>query len=141
MRSGPLGLYFADLPVAQIALLCTDLLVLCRRPPPPFDADPNSPVELYTVLRLNSARGTPFGSSGRSEPPACVFGADDRAFSPLFRRSGRLARADCILAVLRVKIGDKAICYFRCIADNASKNRKEASAWANAINVQWEVNT
>ncbi|BGP07499.1 hypothetical protein JCM10049v2_003336 [Rhodotorula toruloides] len=117
----PVATLFQDTKqVELIALLCTDLLVLCRRPPPPFDADPNSPVELYTVLRLNSARGTPFGSSGRSEPPACVFGADD---------------------LLRVKIGDKAICYFRCIADNASKNRKEASAWANAINVQWEVNT
>ncbi|BGO98891.1 hypothetical protein NBRC10513v2_003293 [Rhodotorula toruloides] len=117
----PVATLFQDTKqVELIALLCTDLLVLCRRPPPPFDADPNSPVELYTVLRLNSARGTPFGSSGRSEPPASVFGADD---------------------LLRVKIGDKAICYFRCVLDNASKNRKEASAWANAINVQWEVNT
>lgn len=52
-----------------------------------------------------------------------------------------LFRADRPPAVLRVKIGDKAICYFRCVPDNASKNRKEASAWASAINVQWEVNT
>ncbi|BGP24142.1 hypothetical protein JCM10295v2_003049 [Rhodotorula toruloides] len=117
----PVATLFQDTKqVELIALLCTDLLVLCRRPPPPFDADPNSPVELYTVLRLSSARGTPLGSSGRSEPPASVFGVDD---------------------LLRVKIGDKAICYFRCVPDNASKNRKEASAWANAINVQWEVNT
>ncbi|BGP31536.1 hypothetical protein JCM10296v2_003306 [Rhodotorula toruloides] len=117
----PVATLFQDTKqVELIALLCTDLLVLCRRPPPPFDTDQNSPVELYTVLRLNGARGTPFGGSARSEPPASVFGADD---------------------LLRVKIGDKAICYFRCVPDNASKNRKEASAWANAINVQWEVNT
>lgn len=113
--------------------------MLCRRPPPPFDADPNAPVELYTVLRLNSARGTPLGSSGRSEPPASVFGTDDRASERML--PSWLLRADRSPAVLRVKIGDKAICYFRCVPDNASKNRKEASAWASAINVQWEVNT
>lgn len=44
------------------------------------------------------------------------------------------------VAVLRLKIGDKAVCYFRCAAD-PYKNRKEAHAWANAVNLQWEVNT
>lgn len=45
-----------------------------------------------------------------------------------------------VLPVLRLKIGDKAVCYFRCAAD-PYKNRKEALAWTSAINLQWEVNT
>ena len=60
--------------------------------------------------------------------------------SPVSARRGRPAALTLAVEVLRLKIGDKAVCYFRCAAD-PYKNRKEAHAWANAVNLQWEVNT
>lgn len=61
----------------QTALLCNDLLVLVKMPPPPFDADPNSPVELYTVLRLTGGRSALRGGHHRAKPPANVDGPGD----------------------------------------------------------------
>ncbi|GAA5978961.1 hypothetical protein JCM11641_000108 [Rhodosporidiobolus odoratus] len=100
--------------IELIALLCTDLLVLCRAPPPPLDTDPNAPVELYTVLRLNR-------SSGKGEPPASLFGAGED--------------------MLRVRVGDKAIVYLQCGEPANPKTRRNAVEWMNAINLQWEVNS
>ncbi|BGP15516.1 hypothetical protein JCM10213_006584 [Rhodosporidiobolus nylandii] len=69
-----------------ILLLCSDLLVLCKAPPPPFDQDPNAPVELYTVLRFSRH------ASSKKEPPASLSGKDETS--------------------LRIRIGEKAIMYF-----------------------------
>lgn len=44
-------------------------------------------------------------------------------------------------AVLRLRVGDKAICYLRVRGGDAAKNRREALHWVNAINLQFEVNT
>ncbi|GAA5991816.1 hypothetical protein JCM10908_002218 [Rhodotorula pacifica] len=112
-------LYTESKEMSLTGLLCNDLLVLVKMPAPPFDADPNAPVELYTVLRLTGGRSALQGGHHRAKPPASVDSPDD---------------------FLRLKIGDKAVCYFRCAAD-PYKNRKEAHAWANAVNLQWEVNT
>ncbi|GAA5882490.1 hypothetical protein JCM3774_006130 [Rhodotorula dairenensis] len=112
-------LYTEAKEMSLTGLLCNDLLVLVKMPSPPLDADPTAPVDLYTVLRLTSGRSALQGGHHRAKPPASVDGPDD---------------------LLRLKIGDKAVCYFRCAAD-PYKNRKEAHAWANAINLQWEVNT
>ncbi|BGP39457.1 hypothetical protein JCM10449v2_003407 [Rhodotorula kratochvilovae] len=103
-----------------IGLLCTDLLVLVKAPPPPLDQDPNAPVELYTVLRLNSAQLVLGSPAGRGDPPASLFGSED---------------------MLRLRVGDKAICYLRIPGADATKARKEALQWVNAINLQYEVNT
>lgn len=122
----------------QTGLLCNDLLVLVKMPPAPFDSDPNAPVELYTVLRLTGGRSALQGGHHRAKPPASLDGPDDRKLcgSP----GCILINADGGFLVLRLKIGDKAVCYFRCAAD-PYKNRKEALAWTSAINLQWEVNT
>ncbi|GAA6057360.1 hypothetical protein JCM3770_005725 [Rhodotorula araucariae] len=106
--------------IQLIGLLCTDLLVLVKAPPPPLDQDPAAPVELYTVLRLNSARPVLGSPAGRGDPPASLFGSDD---------------------MLRLRVGDKAICYLRIPGADAAKARKEALQWVNAINLQYEVNT
>ncbi|GJN89431.1 hypothetical protein Rhopal_002411-T1 [Rhodotorula paludigena] len=106
--------------MSLIGLLCTDLLVLVKAPPPPLDQDPNSPVELYTVLRLNSSQ--PLGAGlPRSEPPASLFGA-----------AGDM---------IRLKVGDKAICYLQCPGVDKAKARKNSLQWVNAINLQFQVNT
>ncbi|GAA6008333.1 uncharacterized protein JCM10292_005536 [Rhodotorula paludigena] len=106
--------------MSLIGLLCTDLLVLVKAPPPPLDQDPNSPVELYTVLRLNSSQ--PLGAgTPRSEPPASFFGA-----------AGDM---------IRLKVGDKAICYLQCPGVDKAKARKDSLQWVNAINLQFQVNT
>ena len=45
------------------------------------------------------------------------------------------------VAVLRLRVGDKAIVYLRIPAADSAKARKEALQWINAINLQFEVNT
>ncbi|GAA5895216.1 hypothetical protein JCM6882_006617 [Rhodosporidiobolus microsporus] len=106
--------------VELIALLCTDLLVLCKAPLPPLDQDPNSPIELYTVLRLNSSSGVlGGGGSGKGEPPVSLMPND---------------------GMLRIRVGDKAIIYVQCGERDAPPTRKNAVDWMNAINLQWEMN-
>ncbi|GAA5837625.1 hypothetical protein JCM11251_002028 [Rhodosporidiobolus azoricus] len=105
--------------VELIALLCTDLLVLCKAPPPPLDQDPNSPIELYTVLRLNSSTGALGGGFGKGEPPVSLMPTD---------------------GMLRIRVGDKAIIYVQCNARDSSRSRKRAVDWQNAINLQWQMN-
>jgi hypothetical protein len=63
-------------------------LILVKAPPPHLDSDPNAPVELYTVVRLNSGTveggvrkaamagcGGPGGAGG--EGPVSLFGKDE----------------------------------------------------------------
>ncbi|GAA5861561.1 hypothetical protein JCM8547_008073 [Rhodosporidiobolus lusitaniae] len=104
--------------VELIALLCTDLLVLLRTPPPPLDQDPNAPVELYTVVRLGSAVQ---GPGGRAEPPVSLFGLGGDS--------------------LRLRVGYKAVMYLSCGDPGSSRTRKQAVEWVNAINLQSELNT
>ncbi|GAA5926163.1 hypothetical protein JCM3775_005220 [Rhodotorula graminis] len=106
--------------VPLIGLLCTDLLVLVKAPSPPLDQDPMAPVELYTVLRLNSPQPVLGSPAGRGDSPASLFGSED---------------------MLRLRVGDKAIVYLRIPAADSAKARKEALQWINAINLQFEVNT
>ncbi|GAA5911602.1 hypothetical protein JCM8208_005688 [Rhodotorula glutinis] len=107
--------------VPLIGLLCTDLLVLVKAPPPPLDQDPMAPVELYTVLRLNSPQPVLGSPAGRGDSPASLFGGGDD--------------------MLRLRVGDKAIVYLEIPAADSAKARKEALQWVNAINLQFEVNT
>lgn len=90
---------------AQIVLLCTDLLILVKAPAPPLDADPNSPVELYTVVRLKSGAvaGARKGSSNQSpvvgtgtsgEGPVSLFGKDEDSEFFLPATSGGQRRQD-----------------------------------------------
>ncbi|GAA6039695.1 hypothetical protein JCM8097_001357 [Rhodosporidiobolus ruineniae] len=114
--------------VELIALLCTDLLVLCKAPPPPLADDPNTPVELYTVLRLNSSQAFGLGGGGgangqggaKSDAPVSLFGNDND--------------------MLRMRVGDKAIMYLQCGEPGKARTRKNAHEWANAINLQWTLN-
>ncbi|GAA5904614.1 uncharacterized protein JCM6883_003841 [Sporobolomyces salmoneus] len=129
-----------------IVLLCTDLLILVKAPPAPLDSDPNAPVELYTVVRLNSGvvegggqggqrRG---GNAASSEGPVSLFGKDED--------------------MLRIKVGTKAILYLQHPsasnppssslsqsseeAASAKRKRKmEARQWRDAINLQFYINT
>jgi len=64
---------------SQIGLLCTDLLVLVKAPLAPLDQDPMAPVELYTVLRLNSPQPVLGSPAGRGDSPASLFGGEDSA--------------------------------------------------------------
>ncbi|GAA5884380.1 hypothetical protein JCM16303_003661 [Sporobolomyces ruberrimus] len=130
-----------------IVLLCTDLLILVKAPPPHLDSDPNAPVELYTVVRLNSGTveggvrkaamagcGGPGGAGG--EGPVSLFGKDED--------------------MLRIKVGTKAILYLQHptaslppstsqTADEAAsakrKRKMEARQWRDAINLQFYINT
>ncbi|GAA6059790.1 hypothetical protein JCM10212_003685 [Sporobolomyces blumeae] len=126
-----------------IVLLCTDLLILVKAPPPPLDQDPNAPVELYTVIRLNRGpegvvRGVGRPSRASGDAPVSLFGKDED--------------------ILRIKVGHKAILYLQhpsSIAHSPSlaqpsttyagdvkrKRRTEARQWRDAINLQWEINT
>ncbi|GAA5989390.1 hypothetical protein JCM5350_005698 [Sporobolomyces pararoseus] len=120
-----------------IVLLCTDLLILVKAPPAPLDSDPNAPVELYTVVRLNS--GAVEGGGQRKcsagDGPVSLFGKDED--------------------MLRIKVGTKAILYlqhptasapsaFESPEEAASFKRKrkmEARQWRDAINLQFYINT
>ncbi|GAA5872076.1 hypothetical protein JCM1840_006312 [Sporobolomyces johnsonii] len=123
-----------------IALLCTDLLILVKAPPPPLDLDQTAPVELYTVVRLSSGGGGGGGAGGggaRGEGPASLFGKDED--------------------MIRLKVGNRAILYLRCPSPSPpsstapeterngeherKKRRHEARQWREAINLQWQVNT
>ncbi|GAA5942168.1 hypothetical protein JCM1841_000032 [Sporobolomyces salmonicolor] len=120
-----------------IALLCTDLLILVKAPPPPLDLDQTAPVELYTVVRLSSGGGGGGVILGeRGEGPASLFGKDED--------------------MIRLKVGNRAILYLQCPSPPAppastppekngeherKKRRQEARQWRDAINLQWQVNT
>ncbi|GAA6019933.1 hypothetical protein JCM11491_006711 [Sporobolomyces phaffii] len=137
-----------------IVLLCTDLLILVKAPPAPLDTDPTVPVELYTVVRLNSGAieaaaaggGGGGGGSGRKSAatggggPVSLFGKDED--------------------MLRIKVGTKAILYLQLplaptttttattfepnLEDAAAARRKrkmEARQWRDAINLQFYINT